>query len=103
MSSHVHHITPVKTLLATGIALICLTLLTVGIAYLNLPHPWNVIVALGIAVIKASLVVMFFMNLYYESRRFNILVFVGGLVFFSIFVTLTLMDTLFRTTWIPGF
>ena len=44
-------------------ALLVLTLVTVGVSYLDLPEAETVIVALVIATIKASLVAMFFMHL----------------------------------------
>ena len=43
--------------------LLVLTLVTVGVSYLNLPEVENVVVALAIATFKASLVAMFFMHL----------------------------------------
>ena len=44
-------------------ALLVLTLVTVGVSYLDLPEAETVIVALVIATMKASLVAMFFMHL----------------------------------------
>lgn len=102
-SAQQHHIVPVKTLLTIGAILVFLTILTVFIGYLHLPNPYNVIAGIGIAVIKASLVVMFFMNLYWDHKRFNIMVFLAGLVFLSVFVGLTLLDTLHRAHITPGF
>ena len=46
--------------------LLALTLLTVGVAYLDL-GPLNLVVALGIAICKAVLVMLFFMHLRYSS------------------------------------
>jgi cytochrome c oxidase subunit IV len=43
--------------------LLVLTLITVGVSYLDLPEVETVIVALSIATVKASLVAMFFMHL----------------------------------------
>ncbi len=43
--------------------LLVLTLITVGVSYLDLPEFETVIVALAIATVKASLVAMFFMHL----------------------------------------
>jgi len=103
MSEQHHHIVPVKTLITIGAILVFLTILTVFFGYLHLPSPYNVIVAIGIAVIKSSLVVMFFMNLYWEHRRFNIMVFLAGLVFLSIFIGLTMLDTMYRSHIVPGF
>lgn len=103
MSEQHHNIIPVKIILTVGALLIFLTITTVFFGYLHLPNPYNVIVAIGIAVIKASLVVMFFMNLYWEKRRFNIFVFFAGIVFLSVFIGITLLDTLNRTHITPGF
>jgi cytochrome c oxidase subunit 4 len=43
--------------------LLVLTLVTVAVSYLDLPEIETVVVALGIATVKASLVAMFFMHL----------------------------------------
>lgn len=103
MSEQHHHIVPFKTILTIGAILVFLTILTVFIGYLHLPNPYNVIFGIGIAVVKASLVVMFFMNLYWERRKFNIMVFLAGIVFLSVFTGLTLLDTLHRAHIVPGF
>lgn len=103
MIEHHHHITPVKTLITVGIALAILTCITVAVGYMQLPPPYNVIFSIGIAITKASLVVMFFMNLYWERRKFNIMVFVASFVFFSIFITLTLLDVMHRIPVKPSF
>ena len=44
-------------------ALLVLTMVTVGVSYLDLPEVETVVVALAIATFKASLVAMFFMHL----------------------------------------
>ena len=49
-------------------ALMVLTLITVGVSYLHLPHTQAVILALAIAGLKASLVAMFFMHLKGERK-----------------------------------
>src|SRR5262245_8325512 len=43
--------------------LLVLTMVTVGVSYLELPEAETVVVALAIATIKASLVALFFMHL----------------------------------------
>jgi len=53
----------VKGYMAVFGTLLVLTLVTVGVSYLNLPEFETVIVALAIATTKASLVAMFFMHL----------------------------------------
>lgn len=97
-----HHITPVKTLIQVGVALTILTIITVAIGYLRLPQPYNVIFAIGIAIIKASLVAMFFMNLYWD-KKFNALVLIVSILFFTALVGITMLDTMFRHAIIPTF
>jgi len=43
--------------------LLVLTLVTVGVSYLHLPHTPAVVIGLSIAIAKASLVAMYFMHL----------------------------------------
>lgn len=104
---HGHTIVSIWTLRAVFGALIFFTLLTAGAAYLEefiayslnieFPQLVNVVVAMSIAVIKATLVVMIFMQLKYDNP-------VNGVVlFFTIFAVLlfllyTLMDLHRRDT-----
>ncbi len=97
-----HHISTDKTLLGVAGALLLLTILTVGVNYIHIPAPWNIITAMGIAVVKAGLVALFFMNLYWDER-FNSILLVAGLAFFGLLVGLTLLDTLFRANVMPAF
>ncbi len=99
---HTHHLLSLKTLLMVAGALAVLTILTVAVHYIHFPKPWNIIVAMGIAVVKATLVVLFFMNLYYDNK-FNLIVFLSSILFFIIMVGITLLDTLFREPVIPAF
>lgn len=90
-SEHVGHIVPIKILAATGTALLVLTALTVWVA----SHDYgelNIWVALGIAVVKGALVVLFFMHLRYD-RPFNGIVFVTALAFVALFISFALTDT----------
>ena len=102
MSGHDHHVSSAKFLWAIGIALFALTILTVGITYIHFPAPWNIVVAISIAIVKATLVVTFFMNLYWDSK-FNGMMLIMSLIFFGLLIGLTLLDTLFRTDPIPSF
>jgi cytochrome c oxidase subunit 4 len=102
MSDHAHHISTDKTLLGVAGALFILTILTVVVHYLHLPDPWSILVAMGIAIFKATLVAMFFMNLYWD-KRFNSMLLFASLAFFALLVGLTLLDTLFRPEVLPAF
>lgn len=81
-------------------ALLVLTFLTVAVTWINIPEPFNVIVAIAIAVLKAALVAMFFMNLYWDTK-FNTVVFLMSILFLLIFVSITLLDTMFREAGLP--
>ncbi len=96
----IHHISSHFTLLSVAGSLLFLTFLTVAVTWINIPEPFNVIVAIVIAIVKAALVAMFFMNLYWDSK-FNAVVFLLSILFLTIFVSITLLDTLFRDAGIP--
>ncbi len=87
----VGHIVPVRILFATGMALLVLTLVTVYAASFDF-GPVNIWIALAIAVLKGSLVVLFFMHLRYD-RPFNGIVFVTSLALVAFFITIALTDT----------
>jgi len=87
----VGHVVPLKILCAVFVALTLLTVLTVAASEVNFGE-FNLVIALCIAVIKASLVVLFFMHLLWD-KPFNAIVFVGCLIFVGLFISLTLLDT----------
>ncbi|MEX0994008.1 MAG: cytochrome C oxidase subunit IV family protein [Balneolaceae bacterium] len=97
-----HHISSAKFLWGVAMVLFALTLLTVGVTWFHIPAPWNLVVAIGIAVIKATIVAAFFMNLYWDTK-FNVLLLIMSMIFLAILIGLTLIDTLYRTDPIPGF
>ncbi len=80
-------------------ALIVLTLTTVRVATVDL-GPMNIVVALLIAAVKATLVVLFFMHLRY-SKPLTALVVFAAVMWLAILITLTLTDFISRP-WIPG-
>lgn len=94
------HIVPVKTYVAIFLALLCLTALTTGVAFVDLGAELNTIVALAIAVAKALLVILFFMHVKYSSGLTRIVI-VAGFFFLAILVSLTLADVLTRG-WTPN-
>jgi cytochrome c oxidase subunit IV len=75
-------------------ALMVLTAVTVGVAYLDL-GPLNDVVAMAIAVSKALLVILFFMHVRYSTRLVAITA-VGGFFWLGILIVLTLSDYLSR-------
>jgi len=88
--SGTEHVVPVPVYVGIFVALLVLTATTTAIAFVDL-GPWNTVVALGIAVVKASLVVLFFMHLKY-SPLLNRTVLLGGLFWLAIMIGLTLTD-----------
>ncbi len=87
----VGHVVPVRVLLITGIGLLILTGVTVLAAKIDLGD-LNIWIALAIAVLKGSLVVLFFMHLRYD-RPFNGVVLVTSLAFVALFISFALTDT----------
>ncbi|MEE9130751.1 MAG: cytochrome C oxidase subunit IV family protein [Phycisphaerales bacterium] len=87
----VGHVVPVRILFATGMGLLALTVLTVVAASFDVGN-LNIWIALAIAVLKGSLVVMFFMHLRYD-RPFHGVVFVTSLAFVALFISFALTDT----------
>jgi cytochrome c oxidase subunit 4 len=68
-----NHITD-KSLLATILALLALTALSWGLSHASIPPPWEMVVALGIAVVKVSLVLLFFMHVIDASKSVRLVV-----------------------------
>ena len=85
------HVSSLKVLFAVFGALMALTVITVAVAHVHLGE-WNLIVAMVIATIKATLVALFFMHLYYD-KGFVRITFVTSLLFLSLFITFALMDS----------
>lgn len=85
------HAVPLRILLATWGTLVVLTIVTVGAAYLDLGS-MNILVALLIAVVKSSVVALFFMHLWWD-KPFHSIVFVSATLFVMLFITFALIDT----------
>jgi len=92
------HVVPVGTYVGIFLALIALTGITTGVAYIDLGAA-NTVVALAIAVVKMLLVVLFFMHVKY-SAGLTRLVIVAGFFWLAIMVAMTLSDELTRH-WTP--
>ena len=98
---HTHTITPVSTLFIVFGALFILTIVTV----LTARQDWgalNTPIALGIAVLKASLVVIYFMAVRYNTPLTKVVV-VAGFFWLLIMFGLTMGDYLTRPLLgVPG-
>src|SRR5271157_4975912 len=97
MSEHEEHISRSQRFyLAIGAGLLVLTATTVGAAFVNL-SPFNPIIALLIATIKATLVVLFFMHVKGASEKLTGAIVVSGFFFLAILLSLSLADYLTRS------
>ena len=88
------HVSPKSTYYAIFGALMVLTTITVAVAFINL-GALNFPVAIGIAITKATLVILFFMHAKYSSQLTKM--FVGTAFFFlAILLAMTMTDYLSR-------
>jgi cytochrome c oxidase subunit IV len=93
-----HHIASIRMYVAVFLTLIAGTALTVTIARMDLGR-LNVVVALTIAVIKATLVVLFFMHLRWSGSLVKIVI---GAALLWLLILLVLMGADYATRgWIP--
>src|SRR5437660_11592988 len=90
MTEHSEHIVSPKVYAGILVALLVGTVLTVEAAKINL-YRWNIVLALTIATIKMTLVILFFMHGKYSSRRTK-LVIVAGFFWLAIMLGLTIAD-----------
>ena len=88
------HLSPKSLYYTIFGALMVLTGVTIGVAFVNL-GAWNFPVAIGVAITKATLVVLYFMHVKYSSRLTKMVV---GMAFFFLFTlfSLTMTDYLSR-------
>jgi len=84
------HVSPVSLYITIFLALMAGTALTVGAAFVNLGM-FNFPVAMLIAVVKASLVVWFFMHVKFQSHLTKLTI-ATGLFFLTILLGETLID-----------
>jgi cytochrome c oxidase subunit 4 len=95
------HIVSLRVYFGIFLALLVGTLLTAWVSFFNFPGPLNAIVALTIAVVKATMVVLYFMHMRY-SQRLIWLVFGAALFWLAIMFALTFSDYSTRS-WMPVF
>jgi cytochrome c oxidase subunit 4 len=82
----------VKAYIGVLVVLLVGTAVTVAAAQADLGHAGNILLGLGIAVIKASLVVLIFMQMKYEHRWWAVTIFFP-LALITIIVCANLPDT----------
>jgi cytochrome c oxidase subunit IV len=88
------HVSPKGVYYAIFGSLMVLTAITVGVAFINLGM-FNFPVAISIAIIKATLVILFFMHVKYSSRLTKLII-GTGFFFLLVLFTLTMTDYVSR-------
>ncbi|MEZ4401844.1 MAG: cytochrome C oxidase subunit IV family protein [Kofleriaceae bacterium] len=88
----ISHVAPARVLLTAWIGLMVLTVITVGATKIDLGANYNLALAMAIAVVKATIVLLFFMHLRYDKLFHSVLV-TGGLLAAALFVGFALMDS----------
>jgi cytochrome c oxidase subunit 4 len=101
MSSHIEHgavghIVPIRMLVATCAVLLVLTGVTVWVAKFDFENvhlgEMNIIIAMGVATVKALIVCLIFMHLRWE-KGFVSFFFLSSVLFVGLFILFALMDT----------
>jgi cytochrome c oxidase subunit 4 len=102
-TEHSEHIVPIWIYVAIFVTLFVLTIVTAAVAFVDLSTNvhghvinFNPLVALTIAIFKASLVILFFMHVKYSPRLTKVVVGVG-VFFLLILLSLTMTDYLSRS------
>jgi len=93
-ADHEHAPLSYRFLLLVWIGLMCLTVVTVGVAQIDLGF-MNIIVAMGVASLKAALVIFFFMHLKYENWIIKGMV-LTAFIILAIAIGLTFVDVGYR-------
>ncbi|HEV3276487.1 MAG TPA: cytochrome C oxidase subunit IV family protein [Terriglobia bacterium] len=88
------HVLPKKLYFVIFASLIVLTAITTGAAFIDL-GPFNTVVALVIAVCKASLVVLFFMHLKYQTGMTRVVI-LAALLWLAVLIGITMSDVFTR-------
>ena len=92
------HIVPRKVYFAIFASLMVLTAATVSAAFMDL-GPFNLAVALGIATVKATLVVLYFMHVRYNPKLIWLAITLA-VSWLGVLVVITLSDYMSRG-WLP--
>jgi cytochrome c oxidase subunit 4 len=94
------HIVSIRVYVTIALVLMVGTALTVIAGKMDFPGPLNVIIALTIACVKATLVVLYFMHVRYSSKLIW-LIFISALFWMAILFALTFSDYWTRTWLTP--
>lgn len=92
------HVLSTRLYVAIWAGLLSLTVVTALVAFVDL-GPFNTIVALSIATLKAVLVVLFFMHVKYAHERMTKVVIVAAIFFLLLLLSLSMAD--YTTRFLP--
>jgi len=98
-SAHAHHIVPIRVYVITLLALLVLTIVTVGASYIDFGK-FNIVVNIGIATVKAALVMAYFMGLKYDNNL-NRAFILSSFVALTILIVICAADLWVRPKPIP--
>lgn len=87
-----------RTYVLSYLALLLLTALTTGMAYVDL-GAMNTVMAIAIAGAKAAIIALFFMHLLHSEHLVRVIV-IGALIWLGIMFSLTIGDYVTRG-WVP--
>jgi cytochrome c oxidase subunit 4 len=101
VEEHRQHVIPTSIYVGIWAVRMVFTGVTVFASFLELGD-WNIVLALTIATIKATLVVLFFMHLYYSSKLTKVTM-IAAIFFLFLLLALSMTDYLTRS-WLtnPG-
>jgi cytochrome c oxidase subunit 4 len=88
---HHPHVVSLGLLVTVFVALLILTVITVAARYVDFGE-FTLAVALAIAVVKATIVALYFMHLRWDSY-FNSIAVISGFLFVALFIGIALTDT----------
>ena len=89
---HHPHAVPLGLLIGVFAVLLLFTFITVGVTVFDFGYRMNLVVAMVVALIKAVLVGLYFMHLRWDAPL-NGFILVASLLFVTLFITVSLMDT----------
>jgi cytochrome c oxidase subunit 4 len=96
---HRQHVIPSSIYVGIWAILMVLTGVTVFVSFIEL-HDWNIVLALVIATIKATLVILFFMHLFYSSKLTKVTI-IAAIFFLFLLLALSMTDYLTRS-WLTN-
>jgi len=95
------HIVSVRVYITIFLILMVGTILTVFAAKADFPGPLNAVVAMTIAVFKATAVVLYFMHVRYSSRLIWLVV--GSALFWLVILFALTFSDYYTRAWFPVF